>query len=64
MMNYIPAALLPYVQVDQERWSAELRRATIMFVNLGIDLTDAKTSEGLKQIQNVIRTVQKCVYKF
>lgn len=33
-----------------------------MFVNLGIDLSDAKTNEGLQQIQSVIQTVQKCVY--
>lgn len=34
VITYIPAALVPYVQIDQERWSAELRRLTIMFVNL------------------------------
>jgi adenylate cyclase 10 len=33
-----------------------------MFVNLGIDLTDANTDEGLKVIQKVIETVQKCIY--
>ena len=62
IMSYIPAALLPYIDIDQEAWSAELRRLSIMFVNLGIDLSDAKSSEGLKQIQKVIETVQKCVY--
>jgi adenylate cyclase 10 len=48
IMAYIPAALLPYIQIDEERWSSELRKLTIMFVNLGIDLSDAKTSEGLQ----------------
>lgn len=33
-----------------------------MFVNLGIDLSLAKTKEGLVKIQKVIETVQKCVY--
>jgi hypothetical protein len=51
---YIPAALLPYIYIDQERWSSELRRLTIMFVSLGIDLSDARSENGLKQIQNVI----------
>lgn len=33
-----------------------------MFMNIGIDLTDAESNEGLKRIQKVIETVQKCVY--
>ena len=33
-----------------------------MFVNLGIDLSDAKSLEGMAQIQKVIETVQKCIY--
>jgi adenylate cyclase 10 len=47
---YIPAALLPYMYIDQERWSSELRRLSIMFVNLGIELNHAKSTEGLAQI--------------
>jgi hypothetical protein len=43
-MSFIPAALLPYIEIDQEVWSAELRKLTIMFVNLGIDLSDAKST--------------------
>lgn len=43
VMSYIPAALLPYIEIDQEAWSGELRRLSIMFVNLGIDLSLAKT---------------------
>lgn len=31
-------------------------------MNIGIDLTDAESNEGLKRIQKVIETVQKCVY--
>lgn len=59
---YIPKALLPYMYIDQERWSSELRRLTIMFVSLGIDLGDAKSTEGLNRIQKTIETVQKCIY--
>lgn len=33
-----------------------------MFVSLGIDLSDAKSESGLNHIQNVIQTVQKCIY--
>ena len=47
IQSYIPAALIPFIEIDEERWSSELRRLTVMFVNLGIDLSDAKTTEGL-----------------
>lgn len=33
-----------------------------MFVNLGIDLSLAKSTEGLVLIQKVIERVQKCIY--
>ena len=61
---YMPAAVVPYLELSQEKWSAELRRLSVMFLNLGIDLSDAKTVPGLKRIQLVIVTVQKCVYKY
>ena len=38
---------MPYIEIDEEKWSSELRRLTIMFVSLGIDLSDAKTDDGL-----------------
>ena len=47
ILPYIPAALLPYIEIDEEKWSSELRYLTIVFVNLGIDLSDAKSTEGL-----------------
>ncbi|CAD8172324.1 unnamed protein product [Paramecium pentaurelia] len=62
IQSYIPAALLPYIEINEEPWSAELRRLSVMFVNLGIDLNDAKSEKGLQQIQRVIMTVQKCIY--
>lgn len=61
--SYIPKALLPYIKIDQEKWSAELRRLSVMFLNLGVDLTLAKTEEGLIRIQLIIKTVQSCLYQ-
>lgn len=40
-MTFIPAALIPYIEIEQEKWSSELRRITTLFINLGIDLSDA-----------------------
>ncbi|CAD8189376.1 unnamed protein product [Paramecium octaurelia] len=61
---FVPAALKPYMEIGLERWGSELRRVTTMFINLSIDLSDAKTDSGLQRIQNVIKTVQYCVYTF
>lgn len=61
--SYIPKALLPYIKIDQEKWSAELRRLSVMFLNLGVDLSAAKTEEGLDRIQSIIKTVQSCLYQ-
>ena len=63
LVSYIPAAVLPFIEIDEEKWSHELRRLSIMFCNLGIDLSDAQSTKGLDRIQLVIETVQKCVYK-
>ena len=60
--SYVPAALQPFIEIDEEKWSSELRRLSIMFVNLGIDLSDSRTDKGIQRIQQVIQTVQKCVY--
>lgn len=62
ILRYIPAALIPYIEIDQEKWSSELRRISILFINLGIDLSDATSESGLNHIQKVIEVVQKCVY--
>ena len=64
LISYIPAAVMTFLQADQEKWSHELRRLSVMFCNLGIDLSDAQTEKGLQRIQVVIETVQRCVYFF
>jgi adenylate cyclase 10 len=47
---FVPKALLPYIEIDQEPWSSELRRMTVVFVNLEIDLRDAEKEPGLAKI--------------
>lgn len=64
LMSYIPAAVLPFIELNEEKWAYELRRLTVMFCNLGIDLSDAQSDKGLERIQEVIETVQNCVYKY
>lgn len=54
VLLYIPAALLPYIEIGQEKWGSELRFLSIMFVNIGIDLRDARSDEGLQRIHEII----------
>lgn len=46
LTTYIPAAVMTFIQAGQEKWSHELRRLSVMFCSLGIDLSDAQTKEG------------------
>lgn len=56
-MNFIPNALKKYIEMNQEKWCSEMRKLSVMFVNIGIDLTDTKTKEGLNRIQKVMKCV-------
>jgi hypothetical protein len=36
IMTYVPSAVVPYAATNDERWASELRRVTVLFVNLGL----------------------------
>ena len=55
LITFLPAALIPYVLIDQERWSAELRRLTLMFVKI-------KVNSSLEEIQKLVNNLQKTIY--
>jgi hypothetical protein len=38
LLRFIPAAVIPYVKIEQEKWGSELRRVTVMFVHLEIEI--------------------------
>ena len=63
LKKYVPAAIMPYILVNQENQGAETRRLTIMFASLGVNLSLGSTEEGRKQIQRIIVLVQQCVYR-
>lgn len=59
---YIPGTVLTRLVVHQNEWMAELRRLTILFVNL--PEIDYARPGALEQIQQVMCTLQKAVYRF
>jgi class 3 adenylate cyclase len=57
---YLPRALLGAMQAGQEEWLAELRRVTVLFVNLP-DLAHAVT---LDRAERVMRAMQTALYRY
>ncbi len=63
--RYEPAAVRHYVETFEEKWAAETRDLTVLFVNLGLteeDMKDLSSKKDLKRVHNIISTVQKAVY--
>ena len=48
--------------MEQEKWSGELRYVTVMFVKLEMEIKS--DTENLARIQEIMQTVQKCVYYY
>ncbi len=57
---YIPGAILARLAAHQSGWLAELRRVTILFVNL----PDLEYTMPLEQAQAVMRTLQTALYRY
>ena len=75
--QYVPSAVVPYINHHEEKWASELRRITVLFVNLGLkesDLTTISTvrrhlgkngdSDALNTVQAVLQAVQYAVYQY
>eukprot|EP01084_Bolivina_argentea_P115195 204899_1 len=64
--KYIPAAVLPYLTRCQNSWSGELRLVTVLFVNVGVNLSNVQNIDNtsLDWIQKVITGIQRSIYKY
>jgi class 3 adenylate cyclase/tetratricopeptide (TPR) repeat protein len=60
LMPYLPRALLGPMQAGHEEWLAELRRVTVLFVNLP-DLAHAVT---LDRAERVMQAMQTALYRY
>lgn len=59
---YIPPTVLSRLDAGQTTWLAEIRRVTVLFVNLP-NLRQTSPS-ALDQIQTVMRSLQDCLYRY
>ncbi len=60
LQRYIPGAILHRLIAGQDEYLAELRRLTVLFVNL----PELHYSASLDQAQQVMVTLQQCCYAF
>lgn len=62
LKSFVPKAITIYLDLEKEKWSKEIRLLTIMFLNLKVDLSQTVNDDGIKRIQKIVRTVQRCIY--
>lgn len=53
----VARCVLGYLKIEQENFCSENRAVTVMFVNLGVDLSSAGTPQGIKKIQSIMVAV-------
>jgi class 3 adenylate cyclase/tetratricopeptide (TPR) repeat protein len=57
---YIPGAIINRLTAGQNSWIAELRRVTVLFINL----PDVDQTTALENAQNIARLIQRSVYRY
>jgi class 3 adenylate cyclase len=57
---YIPASIIHRISAGQSEWLAELRKITILFINL----VDPSQITSLEMAQDLIRAIQRMIYRF
>lgn len=66
--RYVPSAVIPYMLHGDEKWLSEIRKVTVLFVNLGFDesqlINIGAKQANVDKVQNVLSAVQTSVYQF
>ena len=57
---YIPGAIINRLTAGQSSWIAELRRVTVLFINL----PDLDQNTELEKAQNIARLIQRSIYRY
>jgi class 3 adenylate cyclase/tetratricopeptide (TPR) repeat protein len=57
---YIPGAIINRLTAGQSSWIAELRRVTVLFINL----PDLDENTALENAQSIARLIQRSVYRY
>jgi len=57
--SYIPKCLESYIKSGNEEWGNEIRKATVMLINIPLEFKYINTEEGLSILQDIITSVKK-----
>lgn len=60
LKGYLPRAIIERLEAGQDSWLSELRRVTVLFVNL----PDLTYDTPLEQAQEVMQILQTCLYRY
>lgn len=67
LKNYVPSAVMPWLDVKEEKWASELRLITVLFVNLGLseaELLRITKEDDIDTVQTILEVVQQSVYRY
>jgi len=53
LRRYVPSAVMPFLNAEEESWSSEMRRVTTLFVNLGFSEDELKSIDDQSTIQQL-----------
>lgn len=57
--KFVPSAATPYIKFNLDKFVNQLRKITVLFVSLGIDLKDIDS----KELNNIFKSIQGITYK-
>ena len=61
--TFLPKSLLPFQELDQEGWSRSQSKLSICFASLDIDQSNLEDANGLKNMNQMVVVVQRCLYQ-
>lgn len=67
LKNYVPSAVMPWLDVQEEKWASGPRLITVLFVNLGLsepELLRIAKEDDIDTVQTILEVVQQAVYRF
>jgi hypothetical protein len=62
--KYVPSCILPFLNNHEEFWASELRRITVLFINLAGMGEGGERALTMEQAQRVLEACQLAVYKY
>ena len=57
IISYIPKCMESYIKHGIEEWSNEIRKATVMFINIPLDPKDFYSEEELPKLQTILTMI-------